>query len=84
MWITLLRTMGSCRSIKVKRGPVGLTEASPGLADGMVGRKWLKFAQLDEGFVGQPVVFRARLHNMRPQGALQVRERRYTADRAWT
>ncbi|WVN88768.1 aspartate-tRNA(Asn) ligase [Cryptococcus depauperatus CBS 7841] len=33
------------------------------------GQKRLKFAQLGKDMVGQRVVFRARLHNMRPQGA---------------
>lgn len=32
------------------------------------GRKFLKFQSLSKEDVGTPVVFRARLHNMRPQG----------------
>jgi hypothetical protein len=35
-----------------------------------LGRKYLKFQTLDKESVGQPVIFRARLHNMRPQGEL--------------
>ncbi|RSH89279.1 aspartate--tRNA ligase dps1 [Saitozyma podzolica] len=33
------------------------------------GRSFLKFNKLSKDLVGQPVIFRARLHNMRPQGA---------------
>ena len=40
------------------------------------GRKYLKFQTLDKESVGQPVIFRARLHNMRPQGEL-------LSSRAW-
>lgn len=36
----------------------------------MVGRKFLKFQSLGKDEVGTPVIFRARLHNMRPQGEL--------------
>jgi hypothetical protein len=32
------------------------------------GRTFFKFNKLSRDLVGQPVVFRARLHNMRPQG----------------
>ena len=33
------------------------------------GQKFLKFQSISKEDVGKPVVFRARLHNMRPQGA---------------
>jgi hypothetical protein len=46
------------------------------------GRARLKFPQLSEEMVGQNVIFRARLHNMRPQGAkivfLQFRQQTET------
>jgi len=46
------------------------------------GRARLKFPQLTEEMVGQEVIFRARLHNMRPQGAkivfLQFRQQTET------
>ena len=32
----------------------------------------MKFGQLTDELVGQPVIFRARLHNMRPQGELST------------
>lgn len=38
----------------------------------MKGRKFLKFSQLSKEDVGTPVIFRARLHNMRPQGELHL------------
>jgi len=34
------------------------------------GRKFLKFQGLTKDDVGKPVIFRARMHNMRPQGQL--------------
>lgn len=34
----------------------------------MIGRKFLKFQALSKEDVGKQVIFRARLHNMRPQG----------------
>ncbi|KAL7420281.1 aspartate--tRNA ligase dps1 [Cryptotrichosporon argae] len=41
-------------------------------------RKWLEFKEINESLVGKSVLFRARLHNMRPQGAkivfLQLRQ----------
>jgi hypothetical protein len=36
------------------------------------GRKFLKFPTLSKESVGQHVIFRARLHNMRPQGELSL------------
>jgi aspartyl-tRNA synthetase len=46
------------------------------------GRDRLKFPQLNEDLVGKEVIFRARLHNMRPQGAkivfLQFRQQTET------
>ncbi|KAL1408373.1 aspartate--tRNA ligase dps1 [Vanrija albida] len=43
-----------------------------------LGREWLSFDKLTDADVGKEVVFRARLHNMRPQGAkivfLQLRQ----------
>ena len=33
-----------------------------------LGRKFLKFQGLTKEDVGKPVIFRARMHNMRPQG----------------
>jgi hypothetical protein len=34
------------------------------------GQKRIKFTEISKDIVGQPVIFRARLHNVRPQGKL--------------
>ena len=36
------------------------------------GRSWFKFSQMTDELVGQPVIFRARLHNMRLQGESSI------------
>ena len=38
----------------------------------IIGRKFLKFQGLTKEDVGTPVIFRARMHNMRPQGQFSL------------